>query len=688
MVIAATPNLANSCGGTTAGGTAAANNLGLTNGTLAANSSCTISVNVTAFVAATNSTGIVTSTNGGNGNTASALLTVTTLSAPTVALAFGAATVPVGGTTSLTVTITNSNALPISGLTFTDILPAGLVVATPSGLSNTCGGSIIAAAGSGSLSLSGGTVAANTACVVSINVTATTLGVKSNVISSASSGNAPASGSVSASITVNAAGTSTTLTSSLNPSGFGQAVTFTATVASSGATPTGTVTFLDGGGAIGTGVLAGGVATFVTSALSIGTHAITASFAGNGNFTTSASAALTQMVGTPADSVRLRALQLAVTKIEAQASGAAFQGAVDGAISDGFSDSGGPSLSSTGSGVHLNFGAEPGTLQGSLSGPDTPPSARESVLRESGLWPGQSYSGQQSSNTDFGNSRVNDAFGALAYAPTSAPAKAPPLLARQAREWQFWADIRGTGWNTDVSAGDIAGGQVNALLGVTRRLTPDFLIGMVGGYETFNYSSTTLNGRLKGYGWTMGGYLGWRISSVIRFDAALARSGVSYDGVSGAASATFPGSRWIGSAGLTGTYKVARLEIEPSAKIYALWEHDKQYVDSLGTVQSAYDFSSGRASGGAKVAYPWVFGAATGVTPYVGAYADYYFNNSGTSPLLPTQFVQGWSARLTSGLNFNIVNGVRGSIGAELGGLGNDFITWSVGGRANVPFSF
>jgi hypothetical protein len=44
-----------------------------------------------------------------------------------------------------------------------------------------------------------------------------------------------------------------TLTSSQNPSNFGQAVTFTATV--TGTSPTGTVTFKDGATVLGTGTL-------------------------------------------------------------------------------------------------------------------------------------------------------------------------------------------------------------------------------------------------------------------------------------------------------------------------------------------------------------------------------------------------------------------------------------------------
>src|SRR6202008_421471 len=86
---------------------------------------------------------------------------------------------------------------------------------------------------------------------------------------------------------VNKADTTTTVTSSVNPSVFGQSVTFTATVApvAPGAgTPTGTVTFLDGGSPIGSGVISGGIATFATSVLAVGSHTITTNYGGDGNF--------------------------------------------------------------------------------------------------------------------------------------------------------------------------------------------------------------------------------------------------------------------------------------------------------------------------------------------------------------------------------------------------------------------
>ncbi len=94
-------------------------------------------------------------------------------------------------------------------------------------------------------------------------------------------------------------GTATTLTSSANPSVFGQSVTFTATVKASApgsGTPTGVVTFLDGTTTLGSGTLSGGTTTFTTSSLAVGIHSITTVYSGDTNFSTSTSAVLSQKV--------------------------------------------------------------------------------------------------------------------------------------------------------------------------------------------------------------------------------------------------------------------------------------------------------------------------------------------------------------------------------------------------------
>jgi hypothetical protein len=146
------------------------------------------------------------------------------------------------------------------------------------------------------------------------NFTISTLGAGSHTITANYSGDntyAPTSTMVAA-LTVAKATPSTTLTSSLNPSAPGKAVTFTATVAgpTGSATPTGTVTFLDGTTTLGTGTLnASGVATFTTSTLTAGAHSITAAYGGDSNYLANTSTALTQQVQTSADGPTVTNLQ-------------------------------------------------------------------------------------------------------------------------------------------------------------------------------------------------------------------------------------------------------------------------------------------------------------------------------------------------------------------------------------------
>ena len=94
--------------------------------------------------------------------------------------------------------------------------------------------------------------------------------------------------------------TTTTLDSSVNPSGFGQPVTFIATVAGGAAAgiPTGKVTFLDGATVLGAPVAVNGsgAATWQTAALAAGVHAIAASYAGDSTHASGVSAVLTQSV--------------------------------------------------------------------------------------------------------------------------------------------------------------------------------------------------------------------------------------------------------------------------------------------------------------------------------------------------------------------------------------------------------
>ena len=287
LVVAATPNVVNGCGGVVTA-TAGAGTISFSNPSLPL-ATCTILVNVQGTTDGVFSNSVtIDSTDAGNGNTASASLTI--IRPPQIAKAFGSATIPFGATTSLTFTVTSLNQnLTLTGTRFTDALPATpgtLIVAAPSNLNSTCSGTAAAASGSSSASLLGASLAPGATCTVALTVQGTAVGAANNsvTVSDTSAGTGNTS---TALVTVVKANTTTLVSSSQNSSVFGQLVTFTATVsavAPGAGTQTGTVTFLDGGSSIGTGTLSGGQASFTTSALAVGNHTITTSYGGDANF--------------------------------------------------------------------------------------------------------------------------------------------------------------------------------------------------------------------------------------------------------------------------------------------------------------------------------------------------------------------------------------------------------------------
>jgi N-acetylneuraminic acid mutarotase len=130
-------------------------------------------------------------------------------------------------------------------------------------------------------------------------LTTTALLGGTNSITAVYTGDANFAGSTSTAVSqvVNKASTTTTLTSSLNPSTYGQSVTLTATVSGQfGGIATGTMTFSNGSTSLGSASLSGGSASLATTALPVGTDSITAVYGGDSNFAGSTTTALSQVV--------------------------------------------------------------------------------------------------------------------------------------------------------------------------------------------------------------------------------------------------------------------------------------------------------------------------------------------------------------------------------------------------------
>jgi hypothetical protein len=203
-LVVATPNgVSGFCGESSLSAVAGSSTVSLSGGYLNQGTNCTLTVNVQGTVdGLKNNTVTVTSTNGGTGNTASAALTV--YNPPSIAKSFGASTIAVSGVTPLTFVVTNPNVnLTVNGIGFTDTLPAGIAVATPNGVSGTCGGTITAAAGGSTVSLAGASLAASTSCTFSVNMvgTSVTAGAITNNVT-VNSSNAGTGNTSTASVTV------------------------------------------------------------------------------------------------------------------------------------------------------------------------------------------------------------------------------------------------------------------------------------------------------------------------------------------------------------------------------------------------------------------------------------------------------------------------------------------------------
>jgi mucin-19 len=195
-----------SCSGTLLAA-AGQRSLSLTGGTVPANTTCTYTANVKTSSSAVpanyiNNSGPVTTANAGAGASASATLQV--FNGPTVAKSFAPTSIPVGASSQLTITLgTTAGGAGTTAAALTDTYPAGLVnIAGTPLLSNSCGGTVVAAPGGNSVSISGGSIPPNSTCAIVVRVTSASLGSYVNTI---------AAGALTSSSGSNAAGDTATL---------------------------------------------------------------------------------------------------------------------------------------------------------------------------------------------------------------------------------------------------------------------------------------------------------------------------------------------------------------------------------------------------------------------------------------------------------------------------------------------
>jgi hypothetical protein len=130
---------------------------------------------------------------------------------PSLAKSFAPAYGAAGATSTLTLSLGNTNGAPIAlTAALTDTFPTGLVVAATPNATTTCGGAVTATAGASSISLANGATIPDGGCTVKVDVTAATAGIYVNTIAAGAlqttKGNA---GSATATYQATAAGVAT-----------------------------------------------------------------------------------------------------------------------------------------------------------------------------------------------------------------------------------------------------------------------------------------------------------------------------------------------------------------------------------------------------------------------------------------------------------------------------------------------
>jgi parallel beta-helix repeat protein/putative cofactor-binding repeat protein len=140
-----------------------------------------------------------------------------------------------------------------------------------------------------------GSVSLDSTGAASLNIATLGVGVHTITASYSGSGNFNPS-SATTNETITAFPTTLTLTASPNPAALGQSVTIVATSAASSHAPSGTVTFSDHSGTLGSAPLVAGIASLTTATLPVGSHQIIATLNPTGPYAPSVSTAISELV--------------------------------------------------------------------------------------------------------------------------------------------------------------------------------------------------------------------------------------------------------------------------------------------------------------------------------------------------------------------------------------------------------
>jgi serine protease len=201
LAVATSPAPATTCTFTNYSLTVASSTVTLTGGDIPPKSSCTLTLGVSsttvgAFSNTVAAGALTTGPAGGNATASTATLTVTAPNPAAVSATFAPASIVQNGTSTLTLSLNNSNAIALTGIALTDSLPSNVTVSTTTTPTSSCGGSLTST--TSSVSLTGGTIPASGACTIVVTVTSGTVGTYTDTIAAGALTTTPAAANTAA----------------------------------------------------------------------------------------------------------------------------------------------------------------------------------------------------------------------------------------------------------------------------------------------------------------------------------------------------------------------------------------------------------------------------------------------------------------------------------------------------------
>ncbi len=262
------------------------------------------------------------------------------------------------------------------------------------------------------------------------------------------------------------------------------------------------------------------------------------------------------------------------------------------------------------------------------------------------------------------------------------------LFPRHQQKWNAW--IKGNWIYYDGDGSSFDGYTIDVLAGFDYKVDNSVVIGLLGGYGNTDFNTVTggTKGAFEADGYTVGPYIGVKLSDNVQFDALAAYTYSDYDNRVGVTMGDFIAHRVTVGAQLKGRWEQDNFFIEPGVRVLYAEEDQDAYTDSTGVRQSSLTIKAGRVSVGPKIGYTHTTEDGETIRPWVSVRGEYDFSNQGNVPSSGLPDLDDLlSARVSAGVDATTKDGLNISVQGDVSGLGSgEYTAYGGTARIDVPF--